>query len=111
MAENKEELPGTTDHIDRAFEVYLRLQKMDVRRMKPFQVREIKRAFWGAYGIFLVTIVTELSKLKQGEVKMVLEDMSQEVAIFMVGEGFKDWKLDLYDKPNEGGDTQKSDQG
>lgn len=64
------------------FERYLKLVKLDKRRMPPVQLREIRRAFYGACGQILVLTRDEVGALPEPEAVEALQDLWNQVANF-----------------------------
>jgi len=69
-------------NIDTMFDKYLSLVKLDKRRVSPVQLRETRRAFYGAMGIMLVLLRDELTKYPDEKGAEILEDMLQQVSKF-----------------------------
>ena len=69
------------------FERYLKLVKLDKRRMPPYQLREIRRAFYGACGQILILSRDEVAAIESDdEAAEALQDMLNQVADFWTRE-------------------------
>ena len=65
------------------FERYLKLVKLDKRRMPPVQLREIRRAFYGACGQMLILARDGVAAIEnEDEAAEALQDMLNQVANF-----------------------------
>lgn len=85
--------PQDTTHIEEAYDLYLELMALDKRRMPPHQVRETKRAFYGAYGILLTAICIDMKEMSEERASSYLDELMKEISKFMMKEGFDHWGL------------------
>lgn len=83
MEKNKE-LPPGIDYFDieTQFNFYLQLVNLDRRKMPPYQVREMRRAFYGAWGILLTVQSEKIAPLKEDDAVRIIEQMFQQVSKF-----------------------------
>jgi hypothetical protein len=54
MSENSKFIVPDDFNIDEQFDRYCKLVKIDQRKVHPFQLREMRRAFYGAWGMLLI---------------------------------------------------------
>lgn len=66
-------------NIDQQFEFYLKLVKLDKRKMPANQIREMRNCFYGGIGQIIVLMRDHLSKLPDGEGEKVLQKMMDEI--------------------------------
>lgn len=65
------------------FERYLKLVKLDKRRMPAYQLREIRRAFYGACGQILILSRDEIGAIEdEDEAVEAMQDLLNQVSNF-----------------------------
>jgi hypothetical protein len=69
-------------NIEEQFEFYLKLIKIDKRTALPYQLREMRRAFYGAWGIQLITQRDVLTADDEDVAVKNLDDMLKQCAEF-----------------------------
>jgi hypothetical protein len=69
-------------NIDKHFDDYLSLVKLDKRKMPPYQLREIRRAFYGAWGIKMILDRNILTTYDEDFASDILNDQLDQVAKF-----------------------------
>lgn len=72
--------------IEEMFDKYLELVKLDKRKMPSYQLRETRRAFFGAIGQLLIVQRDELTLLTEDESVEVLESFIKQVTDFWLSE-------------------------
>jgi hypothetical protein len=78
-----------TFNLNDEFERYLNIVELDKRIMPPDQLRELKRAFYGACGQLLILTRDEVGALPDEEAIEALQDLLNQVANFWNNENNK----------------------
>lgn len=78
-------------NIEKQFDWYLERMGLDRRKMALFQIRETKRAFYGAWGQLIVLLNDKNTDLlTEKEVYELYADMAKQVNDFMTKETLSD---------------------
>jgi hypothetical protein len=72
--------------VDAMFNEYLKTVKLDARKMVPHQLRETRRAFYGAVTQLIILQRDELTKLTEEQGMQVLYNLLQESHNFWLKE-------------------------
>jgi hypothetical protein len=67
-------------NIDSQFDLYLNLVKLDKRKMPSVQLRELRRAFYGAIGINLITQRDKLTEFSDDQGILILDYQLRQVS-------------------------------
>lgn len=68
--------------IEAQFDHYLLLVKLDKRKVLPFQMREMRRAFYGAWGMKMISDRDQLTLFSEDDAVEILENQLDQVATF-----------------------------
>lgn len=68
--------------IEFQFRKYLELVGLNIHTMPPYQRRETRRAFYGAWGMMLVVMRENVSEMEENDALDVLQSMQEQVEQF-----------------------------
>lgn len=75
-------LSGGKFLITDAFDDYLKLVKLDKRKMPPHQIAETKKAFFGAVGQLIIFFQEGLTKMPEDQAIAAMADLTEQVRSF-----------------------------
>ncbi len=79
-------LSGGKMSIADMYDDYLKLMKLDKRKMPPFQIQETKRAFYGAIGQLIIFFQEGLVKMSEEQGAEAMSDLTNQVKTFFYNE-------------------------
>lgn len=70
--------------VEKQFDLFLKRMELDRRKMPPYQITEMKRAFYGAWGQLIILLSAEVTvHLTQDELAALYQAMAKQVMDFM----------------------------
>ena len=82
MENNKKFVVPADFNLENHFNHYLKLVKIDPRKVMPFQLREMRRAFYGGIGILLVMQNQQMKTFSEDECVKILNHLFDQVEIY-----------------------------
>lgn len=71
------------------FRLYLERCGLNIHQMPPYQLRETRRAFYGAWGMLLVVLRDNLTQMEEGESLDALQSMQEQVEHFWTAQNLQ----------------------